>query len=317
MKIESLFPVQKQIIPVISNTNSTQSIYPNDICTLAPTGSGKTLAYVLPIIHTLKTRIRPTCRAIVLLPVADLAEQVFRVFQECLSNTDSLTEKYECFNKSTTSSSIDDTNLAHSKTLRAILLSSKHPFGKEQAQLIDHEHEKCLIDIIVTTPGRLVDHIQKTKGLDLTEVRYLVLDECDRIVEHIKQNWLEVLNEAIFGAQSRPLLTNENLNVHNLISSKDRLVPFQKLLFSATLTRNPEKLEQLRLFQPLYFNLGAESLVVVASKTKKEEDETRVERMSVDEDKGETNNDDTNKEVDEKKKVDELKAIETKPSEVG
>ena len=46
-----------------------------------------------------------------------------------------------------------------------MLLPSKTPFIKEQALLVNQQHSKCLIDIIVTTPGRLVDHIQKTKGI--------------------------------------------------------------------------------------------------------------------------------------------------------
>ena len=65
MKLEKLFPVQKQVIPIILDSNGGQSIYPNDICVTAPTGSGKTLTYVLPIIQNLKNRIKPCCRAIV------------------------------------------------------------------------------------------------------------------------------------------------------------------------------------------------------------------------------------------------------------
>jgi len=99
-------------------------------------------------------------------------------------------------------------------------------------------------------------------------LRYLVLDECDRIMEQIKQNWLPILNEAIFGGNGgesqeikhRDLLNTECLNVHNLVTDKTRLFPYQKLLLSATLTRNPEKLEQMKLFQPIYFTIGAEKL---------------------------------------------------------
>ena len=43
MKIENLFPVQKRVIPYILDSCKDQSIYPNDLCVLAPTGSGKTL----------------------------------------------------------------------------------------------------------------------------------------------------------------------------------------------------------------------------------------------------------------------------------
>lgn len=154
MKLETLFPVQKQVIPIILNSDRSQSIYPNDICVTAPTGSGKTLTYVLPIIQSLRNRITPCCRAIVLLPVSDLAEQVYNIFKAQLES-DAGSHLIENL----------DMNPSDKNDLRVMLLSTKTPFDKEQAQLIDQQHSKCLIDIIVTTPGRLVDHIQKTKGI--------------------------------------------------------------------------------------------------------------------------------------------------------
>lgn len=245
LKIENLFPVQKQIIPLINNTDHNQSIYPNDICVLAPTGSGKTLAYVIPIIKSLRRCIRPACRAIVVLPVGDLAEQVYKVVQDCLKDP-----KNKFLN--------DEDDDEDYRPLKTILLSNKTPFSKEQSHLIDRDHGKCLVDIVISTPGRLVDHLQKTPEFDISELRYLVLDECDRIVEHIKQNWLETLSQEIFVKRQRKIITNEHINVHNLFECKERLMPIQKLLFSATLTKNPEKLEPLKLFQPLYITEKAE-----------------------------------------------------------
>lgn len=152
MKLESLFPVQKQVIPIILNSDRSQSIYPNDICVTAPTGSGKTLTYVLPIIESLRNRIVPCCRAIVLLPVSDLAEQVYSIFKSHLEND----ESFQLINKESAREKND---------LKVMLLSTKTSFLKEQAMLVNQQHSSCLIDIIVTTPGRLVDHIQKTKGI--------------------------------------------------------------------------------------------------------------------------------------------------------
>ena len=82
-------------------------------------------------------------------------------------------------------------------------------------------------------------------------------------MEQIKQNWLPILLEAIHGSTAvnqRESLDSERLNVHNLIFNKHCLLPCQKLLLSATLTRNPEKLEQMQLFQPVYFSIGAQKL---------------------------------------------------------
>ena len=47
-----------------------------------------------------------------------------------------------------------------------------------------------LADIIVATPGRLVDHIQKTEGFTLNHLRYLVIDEADRVMEDVQNDWL-------------------------------------------------------------------------------------------------------------------------------
>ena len=263
MKLENLFPVQKRVIPYILDSCKDQSIYPNDLCVLAPTGSGKTLTYVLPIINNIRTRIIPCCKVLVLLPVSDLAEQVYNVFKEQIkininqSNL-KLLQKIET----------DDTT----NNLNVILLSNKNPFHKEQALLINNDTGKCHIDIVVATPGRLVDHIQKTAGFELNHLEYLVLDECDRIMDQIKQNWVQILSQAIFKDslslnkladsknRNRDIIKSDYLNGFNLFVDKTKLMPFQKLLLSATLTRNPEKLEQMDLFQPIYFTIGAEKL---------------------------------------------------------
>ena len=271
MKLDHLFPVQKQVIPVILNQTKTQSLYPNDLCILAPTGSGKTLTYVLPILKNLKTRIRPCCKALVILPVSDLAEQVYNVFKSCLQDEGAI-------------GLISEEENSYKNDLKCMLLSNKVPFSKEQSLLINEEYNDCLIDIIITTPGRLVDHIQKTKNFNLKNLRYLVIDECDRIMEQIKQNWLNILNQAIFGeliSSKRVLLNNENLNVHNLMLDKKRLDPFQKILLSATLTRNPENLEQMKLFQPVYFSIGAEKLDIGENKfnLKKNEDKFDLKKL--------------------------------------
>lgn len=231
--IQKLFPVQEKLIPILLNKLNTQSIYSNDICITAPTGSGKTLTYVLPILELLKTRIRVCIRAIVILPVGDLAQQVYNVFRE----------------------QIDEQSL----NLKVALLSTKHAFSKEQLLLVDKDTKESLVDIIVTTPGRLVDHIQKTEGFYLKDVNYLILDEADRILDQVKQNWLKILFNKL-QLEGRTILGSNEINLNNFINDKNRIIPFQKILLSATLTRNPEKLEQVKLFQPLFYSIKAEDL---------------------------------------------------------
>lgn len=258
-EIQGLFPVQKQLIPVVLNRNNEQSIYPNDLCILAPTGSGKTLTYVLPLIYKLRSRIKPAIRAIVLVPVSDLAEQVYKVFQANLSDPTVLKLLDQDDNSTLTGNA--------ASSLKVALLTNKNPLSKEQASLASNQY-----DILVATPGRLVDHIQKTaqmtSNMNLTGLNYLILDECDRVMDEIKQNWLPVLMNAVLaGSRKRELVTNENLNVFRL---SQRVEPMQKILLSATLTRNPEKLEPIGLFNPVYFRVGAEKL--------KPNDEKKVEK---------------------------------------
>jgi ATP-dependent RNA helicase DDX51/DBP6 len=49
---------------------------------------------------------------------------------------------------------------------------------------------RSLVDILVTTPGRLVDHLQSTSGFTLKHLRFLVIDEADRVIENVQNDWL-------------------------------------------------------------------------------------------------------------------------------
>lgn len=55
------------------------------------------------------------------------------------------------------------------------------------------------VDVLVCTPGRLVEHLNSTKGLDLTTLEYLVIDEADRVLDNIQDNWLTHLENHIYG----------------------------------------------------------------------------------------------------------------------
>merc|ERR1712112_655168 len=86
--------------------------------------------------------------------------------------------------------------------------------------------------------------IKESPNLDLTHLRYLVIDEADRMMENIAQDWLNILEGAVYRCtRTRPgQLTLATANVP--------AVPLQKLLFSATLSHDPEQLDQLNLFEP-------------------------------------------------------------------
>ncbi|TPX71517.1 hypothetical protein SpCBS45565_g01046 [Spizellomyces sp. 'palustris'] len=269
--ISHLFPVQMAVLPRLLKTrHSSASIPPGDICVSAPTGSGKTLAYALPIVEALLDRIIPRLRALVVLPTRDLAAQVKATFDMLLRGSD----------------------------LRVLLLTGQTPFALEQQQLVaseawevaTEEHGSGKVDIVVATPGRLMDHLRGTKGFTLRHLRYLVIDEADRLLNQSYQDWLtHVLAAAVaqpeknsaggvvseFGeassATSEPQLDGSEFlshktatwrrsqvadgkvsAAHSSIPSVHHYTPLQKLLFSATLTRNPAKIASLNLYDPVY-----------------------------------------------------------------
>lgn len=224
--ITHFFPVQAQVIPWLLAAHSKPTHYwPRDICVSAPTGSGKTLAFVIPIVQALRHRMVQQVRALVVLPVQDLAAQVYHVFLTYTQRTD----------------------------LKVVLLTGQTSFSKEQQQLVALSAVNgyhSLVDIIVTTPGRLVDHLQSTSGFTLKRLRFLVIDEADRVIENVQNDWLYHLYAHI-NSGSTPSCHPPVLSIGTLESTSSP--PPQKLLFSATLTQDPEKLQQLGLFQPKLF----------------------------------------------------------------
>src|SRR5690606_30817032 len=53
------------------------------------------------------------------------------------------------------------------------------------------------IDILITTPGRLVEHIKTTPGLDFDTLRWLVIDEADQLLSQEYQNWVPMLMDKL------------------------------------------------------------------------------------------------------------------------
>lgn len=118
---------------------------PRDIILLSPTGSGKTLAFTLPVLKLLKA---PTGRvqAVVIAPSRELVAQISGVMREV------------------------------ARGFRVLSLYGGHNVEDEVNSL------KVTPDIIVATPGRLLDHAVR-RNIDLLPVRILVLDEFDKSLE--------------------------------------------------------------------------------------------------------------------------------------
>jgi len=174
------------------------------------------------IVQALRNRIVPQIRALIILPVQDLANQVYKVVRQYCEGT----------------------------SLKPKLLSGQQSFSQEQLELIKPDlvgGHHCLVDILVATPGRIVDHVRKTEGFRLNHLRFLIIDEADRIMEDIQNDWLSHVEASVYSdGRERP----GPLTVAEI---KKRKLPLQKLLFSATLSQNPEKLEKMNLFEPKLF----------------------------------------------------------------
>ena len=118
-----------------------------DIIGLAQTGSGKTATFALPILQALLENPQPLF-ACVLSPTRELAIQIAEQFEA----------------------------LGSGIGLKCAVLVGGIDMMAQSVSLAKRPH------IVVGTPGRLVDHLQNTKGFSLRTIKYLVLDEADRLL---------------------------------------------------------------------------------------------------------------------------------------
>jgi len=119
-----------------------------DVIGLAQTGTGKTAAFALPILNSIEFRKRARVRALILTPTRELAIQTFENFK-----------KYGRY-----------------MDLKTVCLYGGAKKGNQLSQL------KRGADIIVATPGRLID-LYNEGVLDFKSVDYFVLDEADRMLD--------------------------------------------------------------------------------------------------------------------------------------
>ena len=134
--------IQKEAIPEI--------LKGNDILAGAQTGTGKTAAFALPILHTLQNAEskRRRVRVLVLVPTRELASQVGESFRDYGSN---------------------------------LRFKTSTLYGGVSINTQIDKIKKG-VDIVVATPGRLLDHLNQ-KTLNLSELETFVLDEADRMLD--------------------------------------------------------------------------------------------------------------------------------------
>ncbi|KAF9314666.1 ATP-dependent RNA helicase dbp6 [Linnemannia elongata] len=188
--IEECFAVQTAVIPVLMRARHLGDIRkaPGDLCVSAPTGSGKTLAYVLPIIEILSQRVVTRLRALVVLPTRDLCIQVKETFETFVKGTDLKI-----------ATSTGQNSFAHEQ---AILVGESHSNPNSPRVLGGHSR----VDVLITTPGRLIDHIKSTPNFTLQHLRFLVIDEADRLLNQSFQDWLFHILNAIHPSPERKFL---------------------------------------------------------------------------------------------------------------
>jgi ATP-dependent RNA helicase RhlE len=144
LNITTPTPIQAQAIPHAMNGR--------DVMGLAQTGTGKTAAFGLPLIHALtKAGVKPapkTAHGLVLAPTRELAKQI----------ADNLA---------------DFTKGSH---LKVTLVVGGQSINRQTENL------KRGVDLLIATPGRLMDLIDR-RAVSLSETRFLVLDEADQMLD--------------------------------------------------------------------------------------------------------------------------------------
>ncbi|XP_011494983.1 PREDICTED: probable ATP-dependent RNA helicase DDX47 [Ceratosolen solmsi marchali] len=162
-----------------------------DVIGLAETGSGKTAAFVLPILQGLLEKPQRYF-ALILTPTRELAFQI--------------SEQFEA--------------LGCSIGVKCVVVVGGIDMMTQALMLAKKPH------IIVATPGRLVDHLENTKGFNLRSLKFLVMDEADRIL---------------------------NMDFEVEVDKILRVIPRERrtLLFSATMTKKVHKLQRASLQNPV------------------------------------------------------------------
>ncbi|KAL1749132.1 P-loop containing nucleoside triphosphate hydrolase protein [Schizophyllum fasciatum] len=187
--------IQSHGIPILLETR--------DLAAISPTGTGKTLSYLLPILAALESPAVSNetagkgVRAVILAPTRELAHQIHN---ECLK-------------------------LAEGRKWRIVL------FSKATASTLADRAVRDKVDIIISTPLRLVSSLQ-TGDLELQNVRHLILDEADRMLD---PEFLPQVEEVITSC------THPDV---------------QKAVFSATLPAGAEKIAMDMLRNPIRIVVG-------------------------------------------------------------
>ena len=193
MGFEDMTEIQRRGIPPLLSGK--------DVLGAAKTGSGKTLAFLIPaveMLHALRFKPRNGTGVMIVSPTRELALQIFGVARELME--------------------------FHSQTYGIVMGGANR---KAEAEKLSKG-----VNLLVATPGRLLDHLQNTKGFIFKNIKAFVIDEADRILE--------------IGFE------DEMRQIVRILPKDER----QTMLFSATQTTNVQDLARVSLKSgPLYINV--------------------------------------------------------------
>ncbi|KAG7988548.1 hypothetical protein I3843_03G192400 [Carya illinoinensis] len=204
--------VQAQAIPVI--------ISGRHVLVNAATGTGKTVAYLAPIIHQLQghePRIQRSdgTFALVLVPTRELCMQVCEILQKLLHRFHWIVPGY---------------------------IMGGENRSKEKARL------RKGISVLVATPGRLLDHLRHTSSFLHANLRWIIFDEADRILELGFGKEIEEILDILGSRQDASV--DEEI-AESYISEHPR----QNVLLSATLNEKVNHLAKISLENPVMIGL--------------------------------------------------------------
>ncbi|KAM6117754.1 ATP-dependent DNA helicase DDX31 isoform 2-T2 [Phoenicopterus ruber ruber] len=200
LKISSMTSVQKQTIPVL--------LQGKDALVRSQTGSGKTLAYGIPLVQSLQGMTSKIQRsdgpyALILVPTRELALQSFETMQKLLK--------------------------PFAWIVPGVLMGGEKR-KSEKARL------RKGINILISTPGRLVDHIKSTECIHFRRTQWLIIDEADRILDLGFEKDVAVILNALNAERD----TRQNV------------------LLSATLTEGVTRLADISLNDPVSISIADE-----------------------------------------------------------
>lgn len=192
-----------------------------DIVVKSQTGSGKTAAFAIPICERVDWEENKP-QALVITPTRELAIQVREDFF----------------------------NIGRFKRLKVAAVYGKAPFYNQQRELKQKTH------IVVGTPGRIIDHIEKDT-LDTSNIKYLVIDEADEMLnmgflEQVETIINELPNDRITMLFSATLpddieaLCNNHMDNTRYIEIEDASVTVDKIEQERYIVEEEDKLELLK-----------------------------------------------------------------------